>query len=452
MSDTNLARATTLPGREAIDPLAPYDAIMLVSYGGPYQPADVLPFMRNATRGRGVPDERLVEVSGHYQQFGGASPINERNEELRVAIEERLRKRGSQIPVSIGNRNWKPFIKDTLGELLAAGSRRIMVVLTSAYASYSGCRQYREDLGEALRELRSEDARAGELQLDKVRPYFTTPGFIAAATDAAIDAIIDLAALGATTSLRHIAGMGKTTNASEPGIRIAAYHTPGKDEPAAIEPIGLDARLVFVTHSIPTAMDEASGPVGGEVSSPVTHTTYQGQHLAVAREISRRLDDHFGTHIPWDLVYCSRSGPPFQPWLEPDINDHLKALAAAGIRGVVAAPIGFVSDHMEVVFDLDTEAAETATEVELDYVRARTVGIDERFIDSLEQVIYERAEIARSGQAIAETDDLGPWPATCRAGCCRQRPAHSVPARDGNPARRHTQRNVPPRQTVCGED
>lgn len=459
MSKAQAEHASALATNTATDPLAPYEAVMLVSYGGPYQPDDVLPFMRNATRGRGVPDERLLEVSGHYQKFGGASPINERNEELRKSVVDQLRKLGSTVPVVLGNRNWKPFIKDTLAELIEAGKQRILVVITSAYASYSGCRQYREDLGEALAELAQADERARGVQLDKVRPYFTTPGFLAAATDSAIDAVIDLAGLGASTSLAPLAGMGKTSDAPEPGVRIAAYHTPGENEPPAIDPVGMDARLLFVTHSIPDAMEAASGPPTDAAPSDVTELTYQGQHLAVAREISRRLDDYFGTHIPWDLVYCSRSGPPFQPWLEPDINDHLEALAEAGIRAVVAAPIGFVSDHMEVVFDLDTEGAETATEVGLDYVRARTVGIDPRFVNSLVHIITERAELARTGGADAERGDIGPWPVTCRKGCCRQRPAGMKPARPPQarepgtrPAHTHHHHNAPPRPTVCGED
>ncbi len=387
------------------DPLAPFDAVMYVTYGGPNGPDDVLPFMRNATAGRGVPDDRLIEVAGHYQRFGGVSPINERNEELRAALAAELAARGSALPVVIGNRNWHPFIKDTLAALAAEGKRRILVLLASAYASYSGCRQYREDLGLAAAEL----AEAGiELTFAKARPYYTTPGFLAAATDATAAAWDDL--VGGDS---------------------------GSEDRAA------DYRIAFVTHSIPTSMNANAGP-----------PDYVAQHLAVCEEIVARLHERFGYAPAWDLVYCSRSGPEHVPWLEPDINDHLSELAPGGaaggdgaaggatsgggaVRGVVAVPMGFTSDHMEVVFDLDVEAAETAAELGLEYRRAATVGTDERFVSSLAHVVQEVAAAEQGQAVVAEPGDLGPWPARCRAGCCAAVRHPHAPA---------------PRPTVCGAD
>ncbi|MDO5701004.1 MAG: ferrochelatase [Bowdeniella nasicola] len=399
--------------RAGVDPLDPYDAVLLVSYGGPYEPDDVLPFMRNATRGRGVPDERLIEVSGHYQRFGGASPINERVAELRAALGAALHEQGSTVPVVVGNRNWHPFIKEALHELGRTGARRVLALLTSAYASYSGCRQYRENLAGALEELRAEGDPGGAIVVDKVRPYFTTPGFLAAATDSACDALADLA--------DELAPHG-----------------------------GLDAlRLVFVTHAIPIDMEGGSGPLdavgpsagsaedgGGPPASSyhaaatapmcgrdVMRASYVAQHEIVCRQIAATLERRFARPVTWDLVFCSRSGPPQQPWTDPDVNDHLTALARQGVRGVVTAPIGFINDHMEVVFDLDVEAAETAAECGLAYRRARTVGVDPRFVESLVHVTLERAAEQRGEAAHPEEGDLGPWPSVCRPQCCTSRPA-----------------------------
>ncbi|MDO4783703.1 MAG: ferrochelatase [Propionibacteriaceae bacterium] len=333
--------------------LTPYDAIMFVSYGGPDGPDDVLPFMRNATRGRGVPDERLVEVSGHYRLFGGKSPINERNAELMAALTGRLRDLGINIPVVIGNRNWHPFFAETLAELKRSGARRVLCLITSAYASYSGCRQYREDLARALDEI------GGGLQLDKIGPFAETGGFIAA-------------------------------NAA--AVREALERLPG-------------AHLLFVTHSIPTAMNEASG---GDLGS------YVAQHERVIAEVMASLGAEAPSH---ELVYCSRSGAPHIPWLEPDVNDRLTELAAQGVKRVIAVPIGFVNDHMEVVYDLDTEANETAAEQGIDYLRAATAGVHPELIASLVEAILARAEAARSGEG---ADDQSRY--VCPQTCCLPRP------------------------------
>ena len=444
------ARPGTLPAADlagaaasvpALDPLAPYDAILLQSYGGPRRPEDVLPFMRNATAGRGVPDSRLVEVSGHYQSVGGASPINARNAELRDALQARLAERGSTLPIVVGNRNWHPFVSQALRELADAGARRVLALPTAAFGSYSGCRQYREDLAGAVSLLANgadgstgegfeadAAARVGgdgggpvELTVDKTRPYYNTPGLLQANVDAIVEAYGALA---------------------EQGVAAA------------------DARLVLVTHSIPLGMEAGSAPGEGAesthgISGPTgagrrepgvaadlsTEVSYVAQHEALAAvlvpEVARRLGLET---VEVDLVYCSRSGPPQARWLEPDVNDHLEALAAGHLTdgrpverpgGVVVAPFGFISDHMEVVFDLDTEAAQTARDLGMPYARAATVGTHPAFIDSLVDILFERAAAARGEDVRPDsTTGVGPFHTVCPDSCCRNgashpgRPAH----------------------------
>jgi ferrochelatase len=352
------------------DPAAPrYDALVLLSFGGPEGQEDVVPFLRNVTRGKNIPDERLEEVGEHYRMFGGRSPINDQNRALLDALRAELAGRGVELPVLWGNRNWAPYLVDTLREAHEAGARRVLVLTTSAYSSYSGCRQYREDVADALITLAAEGR---ELQVDQVRRYASTAGFVEANADA-VRAALDSA------------------------------RVPGAD--------GDEPRLVFVTHSVPTAMDDTAGPEGH---------AYVRQHEAVAAAVAERAGS-----AGWDLVYCSRSGPPSQPWLEPDVNDHLEDLAARGTTAVVLAPIGFVSDHMEVVYDLDTEAAVTCERLGLRMVRAGTVGTDPSFVRALVDLVVERS-------------GLGPGPAldvpgmysvhdVCPVGCCRnlraERPA-----------------------------
>jgi ferrochelatase len=346
--------------------LDPYDAVLLLSFGGPEGPGDVLPFLENVTRGRGVPRERLVEVAEHYRRFGGRSPINEQNRALLAALRVELAGRGIGVPVVWGNRNWAPTVADALREAHEGGARRVLVLVTSAYPSYSGCRQYREDLAAALAELAAEGRR---LEVDKVRHYADHPGFVAPAVDAVDDALTELE--GVT------GGFG---------------------------------RVVFVTHSIPVAMAETAGPDGGG---------YVAMHRDVCAVVAARVAERRGRAIDWDLAYCSRSGPPQQAWLTPDVNDHLADLAARDVPGVVVSPVGFVSDHMEVVFDLDTEALATAEKLQLPYVRAATAGTDPRFVAGLADLLQERAATARG-----ETPDrpatgrLGPWHDVCPAGCC----------------------------------
>ena len=444
------ARPGTLPAADlagaaasvpTLDPLAPYDAVLLLSYGGPRRPEDVLPFMRNATAGRGVPDSRLLEVSGHYQGFGGASPINARNAELRDAIQARLAERGSTLPIVVGNRNWHPFVSQALRELADAGARRVLALPTAAFGSYSGCRQYREDLAGAVALLADgadgstgegfeadAAARVGgdgggpvELTVDKTRPYYNTPGLLQANVDAIVEAYGVLAEQG-----------------------VAAE----------------DARLVLVTHSIPLGMEAGSAPGSGPKSVPgasgasdahgpteigprepgvaadlSTEVSYVAQHEALAAvlvpEVARRLGLEA---VEADLVYCSRSGPPQARWLEPDVNDHLEALAAGHLTdgrpverpgGVVVAPFGFISDHMEVVFDLDTEAAQTARDLGMPYARAATVGTHPAFVDSLVDILIERAAVAR-GEDVhpASTTGVGPFHTVCPPSCCRSGAHH----------------------------
>ena len=346
--------------------LEPYDAVLLLSFGGPEGPDDVLPFLENVTRGRGIPRERLAEVAEHYDAVGGRSPINEQNRRLLRALRSELERRGSTQPVEWGNRNWAPFAVDALRTLHDGGARRVLAVTTSAYSSYSSCRQYREDLAAALQTLAGE-GRA--LQVDRVRAYYDHPGF------------------------------------ARPMVESVARAVAALPEPSRA-----GARLLFVTHSIPTSMAEGSGPGGG---------AYQAQHRELAGEVADRLETQAGAARTWDLVYCSRSGAPGQPWLEPDINDHLRALQAAGERAVVVAPIGFVSDHMEVVHDLDTEAAETARELGLAFSRADTVGMSAAFVIGLVDLLEERAAQARGEQPDQPVvGNLGPWPSTCVVGCC----------------------------------
>jgi ferrochelatase len=341
----------------------PYDALLFVSFGGPEGPDDVLPFLENVTRGRGIPAERLVEVGRHYYDRGGRSPINEQCRALIAAVRGDLDAKGVELPIYWGNRNWDPYLTDTLSQMRADGVGRAAAFVTSAYASYSGCRQYREDLFRAVATLDSPP------RIDKLRHYYNHPGFITAFADGTV------AALG----------------------RLA-------------EPDRADVRLVFVTHSIPTAMAASSGPDGG---------AYVAQHRSAAGLVAGAVSQTVGTVLPWDLVYCSRSGSPLTPWLEPDINDHLERLAARGSPAVVVVPLGFVSDHMEVVYDLDTEAAATAERLGLAFARAATPATHPAFVGMIHDLLTERAAAER-GEPVsrAAAGSLGPAWDLCEAGCC----------------------------------
>lgn len=356
------------------DPL-PYDALLLVSFGGPEKADDVVPFLENVTKGKGIPRERLVEVGEHYFGFGGRSPINDQNRALLSAIREDLAGAGVDLPVYWGNRNWDPYLTDALEEMKADGVQRAACFVTSAYSSYSGCRQYRENLAEA------SAAVDGAPRLDRLRHYFNHPGFLTAMVDSTLTALSEV--------------------------------------PDAVRE---DAHLVFVTHSIPTSMDDASGPDGG---------AYVAQHRSVMQEIVERVRLETGHRHHHDLVYCSRSGPPHVPWLEPDVNDHLGALAAREAPPVVVIPIGFISDHMEVVYDLDTEAAATAEKLGLTFVRAATAGIDPRFVAMVRDLLLERAAVEREEVVVrAVQGSLAACWDICAAGCCPN-PREPLPALGG---------------------
>jgi protoporphyrin/coproporphyrin ferrochelatase len=352
--------ATGVDGRS----LDPYDAVLLVSFGGPEKPDDVMPFLHNVTRGRGIPPERLAEVAEHYHHFGGRSPINDQCRSLLAALRAELDRRGIGVPLFWGNRNWQPYLADTVEALFAGGHRRVLALTTSAYPSYSSCRQYREDLYDAVADH--------PLELDRIRHYATHPGFAAASVAAT------LAALDA---------LGKSASA---------------------------ARLIFVTHSIPATMAATAGP------EPHTSSgAYVDWHAAVAAGVTRQVEARRGIPYEHELVYCSRSGPPHQAWLEPDIVDRLESLKATGCSGVVVVPIGFVSDHMEVVFDLDTEAARTAAELGLGFARAATAGTHPAFVEGLADMLCERAAVARGEQTDPAVIDGGePGWYACQPACC----------------------------------
>lgn len=341
---------------------APYDALLLLSFGGPERPEDVMPFLRNVTRGRGIPDERLTEVARHYHHFGGRSPINDANRALAAAIRCALTDAGLGVPVYWGNRNWLPYLRETVETMRADGVTRAACFVTSAYSSYSSCRQYLDDLAAAAAAV--PDAP----RLDRLRPYFDHPGFVGPLAE---------------------------------GVSAALARFPGEQRD--------EVRLVFVTHSLPVVMNETSGPDGG---------AYVAQHRAVAAEVSRLVSGDAGRD--WDLVYCSRSGPPQVPWLTPDVNDHLGALADRGVGSVVVAPIGFVSDHMEVVYDLDTEAQATADRLGLTMVRSATPGDHPDFARLVVDLLVERAAVEREGAPTARRTLAGVAPPAhdCASGCC----------------------------------
>lgn len=334
---------------------APYDAFLLVSFGGPEGPDEVLPFLENVLRGKNVPRERMLEVAEHYQHFGGVSPINAQNRALLAALKEEFAAAGLDLPIYWGNRNWHPLLPDTLAEMKAAGVRRAIAFFTSAFSSYSGCRQYRENVAAA-----QQVVGEGAPQVDKLRVFFNHPGFI--------EPMIERTA----TALAQI-----------PVERRAS------------------AQLLFTAHSIPLAMAQ--------------NCQYENHF----REASRLVAEGVG-HVNWRLVYQSRSGPPSQPWLEPDVVATIGEIAASGAtRDVVLVPIGFVSDHMEVLYDLDEEARHKANKLGLNLVRAGTVGTHPRFVRMIRELALER--LTDSPQRLA-LGNLGPSHDVCPADCCKYEP------------------------------
>ncbi|GAA1940404.1 ferrochelatase [Microbacterium aoyamense] len=349
-------------GPEHVEEPVAYDAILLASFGGPEGQDDVIPFLRNVTRGRGIPEERLEEVAHHYRAFGGVSPINDQNRELKAALEAELAAREIDLPVLWGNRNWDPYLADALREANERGYTKLLAIGTSAYSSYSSCRQYREDYAMAL----DETGLAGVIEIDKVRQFFDHPGFVQPFID------------GVNGGLAEVGDASKV-------------------------------HVLFATHSVPTDDAVRSGPRDRDFGEG---GAYAAQHLAVAEVV---MADHPG--IPWDLVYQSRSGPPSQPWLEPDINDRIEELAADGVTGLVIVPLGFISDHMEVKWDLDTEALETAQENGMKAVRVPTPGVHAAFVSGLVDLVLERRDGIPTAERPALTP-LGPWFDVCRPGCC----------------------------------
>lgn len=333
----------------------PYDAILVVSFGGPEGPDEVLPFLENVLRGKNVPRERMLEVAEHYQHFGGVSPINSQNRALIAALVEELKEYDLDLPVYWGNRNWHPLLTDTLRQMAEDGIQRALGFFTSAYSSYSSCRQYREDI------IRAQ-AEVGPLapQVDKLRVYYNHPGFI------------------------------------EPMLeqtRAVLSQVP-ESRRAQVE-------LVFTAHSIPLSMAE--------------NCRYEVQ----LREASRLVSEGVGIDR-WRLVYQSRSGPPQQPWLEPDICDTLQEIAEQGTaQDVLVVPIGFISDHLEVLYDLDTEAQQRATELGLNMLRVATVGHHWRFVRMIRELIEERLSAQPERLALGK---FGPSHDVCPVNCCQYTP------------------------------
>jgi protoporphyrin/coproporphyrin ferrochelatase len=345
-----------------------YDAFLLVSFGGPEGPGDVMPFLRNVTRGRPIPPARLADVAGHYYAFGGVSPINQQCRDLLAAVRADFAAHGLSLPVYWGNRNWAPYLTDTVRAMTGDGVRRAVAFVTSAYSSYSSCRQYLDDIERAR-----AAAGPGAPQIDKIRRFFNHPGFIepfAENTRAALDSL-------------------------PAGLRDGAH-------------------LVFTAHSVPAAMADFSGPGRGH--------RYVAELTEAGRLIAERVGG--GSH-PWTLAYQSRSGPPAQPWLEPDVRDHLAELAKSGTRAVVVIPSGFVSDHMEVRYDLDVEAAQTAESLGLAFARAATPSAHSRFASMITELVRERLDPRpQGGREPAALGAKGVPSQACPADCCRYaRPA-----------------------------
>jgi ferrochelatase len=386
-------------GPEHVEVPVAYDAILLAGFGGPEGQDDVIPFLRNVTRGRGIPDERLEEVAHHYRHFGGVSPINAQNRALKAALEGELASRGIDMPVLWGNRNWEPYLEQAFTEAADQGYTKLIAIATSAYSSFSSCRQYREDYARVLTETGLIDT----IQIDKVRQFFDHPGFVRPFVDGVRD------------------GMAKAI-AENDGLDVAT-----------------ELHVLFSTHSIPSTDAAKSGPDYGGFDE---HGAYEAQHLAVAQVV---LDQAWaellerpeyaslrGTSTPpWKLVYQSRSGPPSQPWLEPDINDYMNETLKGGpTRAVLIVPLGFVSDHMEVMWDLDEEATETAGELGFWSVRTQTPGVDPAYVAGLVDLVLERVNGTPTSERPHETD-LGPWYDVCRPGCCENVRAGFKPAAAG---------------------
>jgi ferrochelatase len=322
-----------------------FDALVVLSFGGPEKPDDVMPFLENVLRGRNVPRDRMLEVAEHYYHFGGKSPINDQNRALIAALRELLQTEGPAVPIYWGNRNWDPYLADTMRQMRSDGIRRALGFVTSAYGSYSGCRQYREDIARAQAEVGE-----GAPEVVKLPSFHAHPGFISA----------------------NVAHLREAIGAFSSGPHVA-----------------------FTAHSVPTPM---------AISSPYVQQLKETADLVAQ---SAGIQD-------WKLVYQSRSGPPSQPWLEPDISDHIRAIHAEGAKELVIAPIGFISDHMEVIYDLDTEAAQLCEQLGIRMTRAKTAGTHPEFIRMIRDLMLNGRQI-------------------CAADCCPP-PAARPQAASGRPA------------------
>ncbi len=343
--------------------MRPYDAFLLISFGGPEGEDEVIPFLENVTRGRNIPRERLAEVGEHYFLFGGVSPINQQCRDLLAAVTADFDANGIDLPIYWGNRFWTPMLADTLAQMKKDGVRRVLALPTSAYCNWSSRTAYHEDVERAVAEL-GEDAP----EVDLVRPFYDHPGFIESLAEYTRDSL------------------GKLPAEQREGVR-----------------------LLFSAHSIPSAMAEASGGPGQDFGP---EGAYGAQLAEVARLVVERLDRAY----PYELVYQSRSGPPSQPWLEPDVNDRMEELAAEGVPAVVVVPHGFVSDHMEVKFDLDVEARETAAKLGIGYERALSPGTHPAFVSMVTELVREYTEGAGERR-------FSSLPRCAQGGglCCRQR-------------------------------
>ncbi len=331
--------------------MSSFDSFLLVSFGGPEKPEDVVPFLENVTRGRNIPRERLEEVGEHYYQFGGKSPINDQNKKLLEAIEAELRRRDIQVPLYFGNRNWDPYLIDALHEMKRDGKSSALAFFTSVFSCYSGCRQYRENILSA-----QEEFGEGAPAVQKLRNFYNHPGYISAM-------------------------------ASRVEESLAEFEAPSAEK----------THLVYTAHSIPESMAEKC------------------RYAAQFQECSGLVSERAAPELPWSIAYQSRSGAPHIPWLEPDICDHISELARKGVSQVLVVPIGFVSDHMEVIFDLDTEAKEAAEELGMDFLRAGTAGTHPAFIQMIVD-IFEEQYLGREQRPFC--GERGATPDLCAKGCC----------------------------------
>jgi protoporphyrin/coproporphyrin ferrochelatase len=349
--------------------MSSYDAILFLSFGGPEGPDDVMPFLHNVLRGKNVPEARMKEVAHHYDLFDGISPINGQNRALIANLEAELKERSINVPIYWGNRNWHPMLGDTLKQMQKDGVKKALAFVTSAYSSYSGCRQYLEDIVKAKEETQVD------IEIHKLRVFYNHPLFIEA-------------------NIEHVRAGLSEFNESDGAVAIA-----------------------YTAHSIPNAMAQTCA--------------YTSQLHEASQLVSKGVG-----HRHYKLVYQSRSGPPSQPWLEPDICDHLKELHSQGIKNVLVHPIGFISDHMEIVYDLDTEARALAAELGMKLVRSRTAGTNKLFQKMMGDLVAERLESTKGVEIDRPTLGCsGPAPHFCSPECCAYSPLRPAQTAAANPSR-----------------